>query len=61
MIAEFTIRISWWLLIGIILILAMAYFDFTRIGKATFFDYVAVCFMELLFVFIGFIIGINTK
>lgn len=58
---KFKVEISvWWLLI-ILLIPAVAYADLVLFGKQTFFKYLIVNYIELLFIFIGYIIGINKK
>jgi len=58
---QFKIKVPYWLLGFIILMPLTAYFDITVIGKTTFYNYLGICFFELLLVYIGFTIAYNTK
>lgn len=58
---EFIVRVPWWLLVGIILIPAMAYFDVAMVGNATFWKYARICFVEFILFFFGYLTGVNLK
>ena len=60
-IIEFKLKLPNWLIGLIVLVPLMAFGDIFWLGRKTFIAYVWMCYMELLLVFIGFLIGINME